>query len=234
MKEWEARAEMALAAVAGTPAEQGFRDRLETERHRSELGRELARLAREPAEATAALVALHRAEGHDEAEALRLTGEAISRSYQGGLQDWHREPWERELQLSLLGRQSVEVALATRLDAIDSSLPEVLRPGTRSSSWRDAMAVDPAATFEVARQRGLSGEATQAASELVGATATSLPVRAEILGLLADQGLWKQGDRLPDPETFATDYLSYDPVAARAWLERLPGSLSKSLKEGSR
>lgn len=234
MKDWEAKAELALAAAAGTPAEEVFRKQWELEQHRSESGRELARVAREPAEATAALVALHRAGGQDEAAALRRAGEEISRSYEGGLQFWQREVWEQDLQLSLLGRQPVEVALAARLDAIDASLPDVLRPATRGSSWRDAMRVDPAATLEVARQRGESDEVVRVAADLVGDHETSLPVRAEILGLLAEQGLWKQGDTLRKAETFLAEYQRDDPDAARAWLLRLPESLSKSLKEGSR
>lgn len=233
MKDWEARAEMALAAAAGTLAEEGFRKQWELERLRSDSGRELARVAREPVEATAALVELYRAAGHDEAEAVRRAGEEISKGYQGGLQVWQREAWEQDLQLSLLGRQSLETVLAARLDAIDSSLPEVLRPGTRSASWRDAMRVDPAATLEVARQREAGNEAVRVAAELIG-DQTSLPVRAEILGLLAQQGLWKQGGALPNVETFAAEYLRDDPVSARAWLQGLPESLSTQIKEGSR
>jgi hypothetical protein len=194
----------------------------------------LARVAREPAEATAALVELYRAAGHDEAEAVRRAGEDISKGYQGGLQVWQREAWEQDLQLSLLGRQSLETVLVTRLDAIDSSLPEVLRPGTRGSSWRDAMRVDPAATLEVARQRGAGDEAVRAAAELIQTNETLLSVQAEILGLLAQQGLWKPGGPLPKAETFAAEYLRDDPVSARAWLQGLPESLSTQIKEGSR
>ena len=234
MKDWEAKAELALAAAAGTPAEEAFRKQWEMERQRGEAGRELARVAREPAEATAALVALHRAAGHDEAEASQLAREAISRNYQAGLEGWQRETWEQDLQLSLLGRQSVEAALGARLDAIDSSLPEVLRPGTRASSWLDAMRVDPAATLDVARQRGESEEAVRTAAQLIGHHETSLAVQAEILGLLADQGLWEQGGKLPSAGPFAAEYLRDDPVAARAWLLRLPESLSSSVKEGTR
>jgi hypothetical protein len=234
MKDWEARAEMALAAAAGSPAEEVFRKQWELERLRSDSGRELARVAREPAEATAALVELYRAAGHDEAEAVRRAGEDISKGYQGGLQVWQREAWEQDLQLSLLGRQSLETVLVTRLDAIDSSLPEVLRPGTRGSSWRDAMRVDPAATLEVARQRGAGDEAVRAAAELIQTNETLLSVQAEILGLLAQQGLWKPGGPLPKAETFAAEYLRDDPVSARAWLQGLPESLSTQIKEGSR
>ena len=234
MKDWEARAEMALAAAAGSPAEEVFRKQWELESLRSDSGRELARVAREPVEATAALVELYRAAGHDEAEAVRRAGEEISKGYQGGLQVWQREAWEQDLQLSLLGRQSLETVLAARLDAIDSSLPEVLRPGTRGSSWRDAMRVDPAATLEVARQRGEGNEAVRAAAELIQSNETLLSVQAEILGLLAQQGLWKPGGPLPKAETFAAEYLRDDPVSARAWLQGLPESLSTQIKEGSR
>ena len=234
MKDWEAKAEVALAAAAGTPAEEVFRKQWERERLRSDSGRELARVAREPAEASAALVELYRAAGQDEAEAVRRAGEEISKGYQGGLQVWQREAWEQDLQLSLLGRQSLEAVLAARLDAIDSSLPEVLRPGTRGSSWRDAMRVDPAATLEVARQREAGNEAVRAAAELIQTNQTLLSVQAEILGLLAQQGLWKPGGPLPKAETFAAEYLRDDPVSARAWLQRLPESLSTSIKEGSR
>jgi hypothetical protein len=234
MKDWEAKAELALAAAAGTPAEGAFRKQWEFERQRGEAGRELARVAREPAEATAALVALHRAAGHDEAEASQLAREAISRNYHAGLDGWQREVWEQDLQLSLLGRQSLETVLAARLDAIESSLPEVLRPGTRASSWLDAMRVDPAATLEVARQRGESDDAVRVAALLVLHHETSLPVQAEILGLLANQGLWQQDGELPDAQTFAAEYLRDDPVAARDWRQRLPESLSNSLKEDAR
>lgn len=234
MKDWEAKAERVLAAAVGTPAEELFRKQWDMERHRSEAGRELARVAREPAEATAALVELYRAAGHNEAEAERRTGEEISRSYESGLQVWQREAWEQDLQLSLLGRQSLETALAARLDAIDSSLPEVLRPGTRGSSWRDAMRVDPAATLEVARQRGESDEAVQVASELVRDHETSMPVRAEILGLLAEQGLWNQDGTLPKAGAFMEEYLGFDPDAARAWRQGLPEPISNALKEGAR
>lgn len=234
MKDWEARAEMALAAAAGTPAEEVFRKQWDLERHRSEAGRELARVAREPAEAAAAMVELYRAAGHDEAEALRRAREEISRSYEGGLQVWQREAWEQDLQLSLLGRQSLDVALAARLDAIDSSLPEVLRPGTRGSSWYDAMRVDPAATLEVARQRGESDEAVRVASDLVRDHETSMPAQAEILGRLAEQGLWNQDGTLPKAATFMAEYLAFDPDAARAWRQGLPESISKALKEGDR
>jgi hypothetical protein len=234
MKDWEAKAEMALAATAGTPAEEAFQKRWELERHRSEAGRELVRVAREPAEATAALVELYRAAGNDEAEALRRAGEEISRSYQDGLQVWQREAWEQDLQLSLLGRQSLEVALAARLDAIDSTLPEVLRPGTRGSSWREAMRVDAAATLEVARQRGESDEAVRVASEFVKDHETSMPVRAEILGLLAEQGLWNQDGTLPKAATFMEEYLGFDPEAARSWRRGLPESMSNAFKESSR
>jgi hypothetical protein len=150
------------------------------------------------------------------------------------LQVWQREAWEQDLQLSLVGRQSLETALTARLDAIDSSLPEVLRPGTRGSSWRDAMKVDPAATLEVARQRGASDEAVQVASELVRDHQTSMPVRAEILGLVAEQGLWNQDGPLPEAGAFMEEYLGFDPNAARAWRQGLPESISNSLKEGSR
>lgn len=234
LRDWQSRAEMALAAAAGTPAEEGFRKCWEMERLRSEAGRELARVAREPAEATAALVELYRAAGQDEEEAVRRAGEDISKGYQGGLQVWQREAWEQDLQLSLLGRQSLETVLAARLDAIDSSLPEVLRPGTRDSSWRDAMRVDPAATLEVARQRGESDGVVRVASELIGDNETPLSVQAEVLGLLATQGLWTQGGPLPNAETFAAEYLRDDPVSARAWLQGLPESLSARIEEGSR
>jgi hypothetical protein len=138
------------------------------------------------------------------------------------------------LQLSLLGRQSLETVLAARLDAIDSSLPEVLRSGTRGSSWRDAMRIDPAATLEVARQRGAGDEAVRVAAELIRDNETSLPVQAEVLGLLARQGLWKPGGLLPNAETFAAEYLRDDPVSARVWLQGLPESISTQIKEGSR
>jgi hypothetical protein len=150
------------------------------------------------------------------------------------LDGWQREVWEQDLQLSLLGRQSLETVLAARLDAIESSLPEVLRPGTRASSWLDAMRVDPAATLEVARQRGESDDAVRVAALLVRHHETSLPVQAEILGLLANQGLWQQDGELPDAQTFAAEYLRDDPVAARDWRQRLPESLSNSLKEDAR
>lgn len=234
MKDWEARAEMALAAAAGTPAEEVFRKQLEGERLRGEAGRELARVAREPAEASASLVELYRAAGYDEAEAVRRAGEEISKGYEGGLQVWQREAWEQDLQLSLLGRQSLETVLAARLDAIDSSLPGVLRPGTRGSSWRDAMRIDPAATLEVARQRGAGDEVVRVVAELIRDNETPLSVQAEVLGLLAKQGLWKQGGPLPDAGTFAAEYLRDDPVPARAWLQGLPESLSVRIKEGSR
>jgi hypothetical protein len=234
MDGWQERAELAFAAAAGTPAEEAFRKQWEFTRRESEAGRELARVAREPEAATAALVELLRADGHDEAEALRLAEEQISRSYQGGLQDWQRQAWEQDLQLSLLGQVSLEETLAARLDAIDSSLPAVLKPGTRASSWRDALQIDPAATLEVARQRGESGEAVRVAAELLGHHETSLTVQAEILGSLAGQGLWEQGGRLPSAGTFAAEYLRDDPVAARAWLLSLPDSLSDALKEGAR
>ena len=234
MKDWEARAEMALAAATGTPAEEVFRKQWELERHRSEAGRELARVAREPAEASAALVELYRAAGSDEADALRRVGEEISRSYEGGLQVWQREAWEQDLQLSLLGRQSLDVALAARLDAINAALPEVLRPGTRGSSWHDAMRVDAAATLEGARQRGESDEVVRVAAELVRDHETSMPVRAEILGLLAEQGLWNQDGTLPKAATFMEEYLGFDPDAARSWRQGLPESISNTLKEGSR
>jgi hypothetical protein len=234
MKDWEAKVEVALAAAAGTPAEEIFRKQWELERLRSDSGRELARVAREPAEASAALVELYRAAGHDEAEAVRRAGEEISRSYQDGLQVWQREAWEQDLQLSLLGRQSLETVLAARLDAIDSSLPGVLRPGTRGSSWRDAMRIDPAATLEVARQRGAGDEAVRVAAELIRDNETPLSVQAEVLGLLAKQGLWTQGGPLPNAGTFAAEYLRDDPVPARAWLQKLPESFSTSIKEGSR
>ena len=234
MKDWQARAELALAAAAGTLAEEVFRKRWELEVHLSESGRELARVAREPEEAGAALVGLYRAAGQDEAEAVRRAREEISKGYEGGLQVWQREAWEKDLQLSLLGRQSLETVLAARLDAIDSSLPEVLRPGTRGSSWRDAMRVDPAATLEVARQRGAGDEAVRVAGELIRDNETSLPVQAEVLGLLAQQGLWKPGGPLPKAETFAAEYLRDDPDSARVWLQGLPESLSTQIKEGSR
>jgi hypothetical protein len=234
LKDWQSRAEMALAAAAGTPAEEGFRKCWEMERQRSEAGRELARVAREPAEATAALVELYRAAGQDDAEAVRRAGEEISKGYEGGLQVWQREAWEQDLQLSLLGRQSLETVLAARLDAIDSSLPEVLRPGTRGSSWRDAMRVDPAATLEVARQRGESDVAVRVASEFVQDHETSMPVRAEILGLLAELGLWNQNGTLPKAATFMEEYVGFDPDAARVWRQGLPDSISHALKEGSR
>jgi hypothetical protein len=234
MKDWEARAEMALAAAAGTPAEEVFRRHWEMERLRSDSGRELARVAREPEEAGAALVELYRAAGQDEAEAVRRAREEISKGYQDGLQVWQREAWEQDLQLSLLGRQSLETVLAARLDAIDSSLPEVLRSGTRGSSWRDAMRIDPAATLEVARQRGAGDEAVRVAAELIRDNETSLPVQAKVLGLLARQGLWKPGGLLPNAETFAAEYLRDDPVSARVWLQGLPESISTQIKEGSR
>lgn len=234
MKDWEARAEMALASAAGTPAEEVFRKQWERERLRSDSGRELARVAREPEEASAALVELYRAAGQDEAEAVRRAREEISKGYEGGLQVWQREAWEQDLQLSLLGRQSLETVLAARLEAIDSSLPEVLRSGTRGSSWRDAMRIDPAATLEVARQRGAGDEAVRAVAELIQSNETSLPVQAEVLGLLAQQGLWKPGGLLPNAETFAAEYLRDDPDSARVWLQGLPESISTQIKEGSR
>lgn len=231
---WEERADLALAAAAGTPAEEVFRKQWEMELHRSETGRELARVALEPAEASEALVALHMAAGHDEAAARRMAAEEISSNYRGGLEAWQSEAWERDLQLSLLGRESLADALAGRLDAIDSSLPEVLRSSTRVSSWRDAMTVDPVAAFDVARQRGAIDEMVRAASELVRNHETSLSVRAEILGLLADQGRWQQEAQLPEPAVFAAEYLRDDPEAARAWLKRLPPAFSDSLKEVTR
>ncbi len=234
MMEWRNAAEPALAAAAGTPAEEVFQQQWEKELRRSETGRELARVAREPAEAAAALVALHMAEGHDEAEARKVATEEIAQSYRDGLEDWQRESWEQELQLSLLGRQSLEEALVGRLEAIESSLPEVLRSGTLSRSWRDAMTVDPAATLEVAQQRGQTDEAVRVAAELVRNPETSLPVRAEILGLLADQGLWKQDGVLPNVVDLAREYLRDDPEGARVWLKRLPATLSNSIKEVAR
>lgn len=72
------------------------------------------------------------------------------------------------------------------------------------------------------------------AAELIRDNETSLPVQAEVLGLLAQQGLWKPGGPLPIAETFAAEYLRDDPVSARVWLQGLPESISTQIKEGSR
>jgi hypothetical protein len=72
------------------------------------------------------------------------------------------------------------------------------------------------------------------AAELIRDNETPLSVQAEVLGLLAKQGLWTQGGPLPNAGTFAAEYLRDDPVPARAWLQGLPESLSARIKEGSR
>lgn len=234
MDEWENAARLALAAAAGTPAEEAFRQRWEEQRQASEAGRELVRVAREPVEASAALVDLFVAGGHDEAEARRLATEKIEGNYRNGLETWQRQEWELGLQLSLLGDRRLEEVLDERLAAIDSSLPEVLRSGTRNQSLREAMELDAALTLQVARQRGLQEDAIRGATELVGDSDTSLALQAEVLLALAEQGLWVQGGRLPALGTFTAEYLRDDPVAARVWLARLPASLPTPTGEGGR
>jgi hypothetical protein len=230
-------AELALAAAAGTPAEEIFRKKWEAVQRQSEKEDALARVAREPTEAAAALVEHYARQGHDEVEARRLAGEAISQSYRSGLDAWQREAWDQDLQLSLLGQRKLADVLAGRLEAIEAELPEVLQEGTRNLTWRDALTIDPAATFDVARQQGRIEEARQSAATVLGSHETSVALQAEILLALAKQGLWNNDhnlpaagtfmtDTLPAAWTFVTDFLRDDPEAAHAWIARLPGPLS--------
>jgi hypothetical protein len=221
-----------LAAAAGTPAEEIFRQQLQAEQERSDKGRELARIVREPAEATAALVDLYVGQGHDEAEARRLASQAIAESYRDGLEVWQKEAWDKDLQLSLLGQRKLDEALTTRLEAIATELPEVLQTGTRNRTWSDAMAIDPAVTLEIARQSGRADEALQSATKLVRNREVSLAKQAEILLTLSEQGMWKQdGELLPNAQTFSEQYLRDDAEAARLWIAKLPPALSQSLKK---
>lgn len=231
---WQEKSELLLAAAAGTSAEEIFRRQWEAERQRSDKGRELARIAREPAEATAALVDFYAGQGHDEAEARRLASQAIAASYRDGLEVWQREAWSQDLQLSLLGQRKLDEALTARLEAIATELPEVLQAGTRSRTWRDAMVIDATATLAVARQSGRVEEALQTATQLVSDYDTSLAMRAEILLVLSEQGLWEQGAQFPIARSFYTEFLQDDPEAARLWIGRLPAHLSQAVKEVAR
>jgi hypothetical protein len=233
--EWQQKAELVLASAAGTPAEEIFRHQLEAEQERSDKGRELARIAREPAEATAALVDFYVRQGHDEAEARGLASQAIAESYGNGLDAWQRDAWEQDLQLSLLGRQRLNDVLIARLKAIDAELPQVLHGGTRSQVWSDAMVIDPEVTLEVARQSGRADEALQSAAKLILNGEVSLAKRADILLTLSEQEMWKQdGELLPNAQTFSEQYLRDDPEAARLWIAKLPPALSQSLKKETR
>lgn len=233
--DWEEKAELVLAAAAGTPAEEIFRQQLQAEQERSDKGRELARIVREPAEATAALVDLYVGQGHDEAEARRLASQAIAESYRDGLEVWQKEAWDKDLQLSLLGQRKLDEALTARLEVIATELPEVLQAGTRNRTWSDAMAIDPAVTLEIARQSGRADEALQSAAKLVRNREVSLAKQAGILLTLSEQGMWKQdGELLPNAQTFSEQYLRDDPEAARLWIAKLPPALSQSLKKETR
>jgi hypothetical protein len=232
--DWQEKAELVLAAAVGTPAEEIFRRQLEVEQEQSERGRELARIAREPAEATAALIDLYVGEGHDEAEARSLASQAIAESYRDGLEVWQKEAWSQDLQLSLLGQRKLDEALAARLEAIATELPEVLQAGTRNRTWSDAMMIDPAVTLAVARQSGRVEEALQSATKLVGDHDTSIALKAEIFLTLSEQGLWNQGGQFPNAKPFYAEYLRDDPEAARVWIGRLPASLSQAVKEVAR
>jgi hypothetical protein len=118
-----------------------------------------------------------------------------------------------------------------------------LQAATRSAAWRDAIAIDPAATLEIARQTGRVDEVVKSATAVVRNHETSLSVQADILLALAEQGLWKQSadqsrsedsGKLPNAAPFAADYLRDDPEAARLWIARLPSPLSQTVKEGVR
>jgi hypothetical protein len=212
-----------------------FRKKIEAARREGEIGREIARVAREPAEASAALVDLYLNEGKNEAEARRLASDTISQSYRSGLDAWQKDAWEQALQLSLLGQQKLSDALIARLKAIDAELPQVLHDGTRSRMWSDAMAIDPGVTLEVARRSGRADEALQSAATLVLNGEVSFAKRAEILFALSEQEMWKQdGKLLPNAQTFSKQYLRDDPEAARLWMAKLPLALSQSLKEETR
>ncbi|MCW1923590.1 hypothetical protein OKA05_13580 [Luteolibacter arcticus] len=234
-EDWQEKAKLALDAVAGTPAEEIFQRRWEEEQRQVEKGRELARVAHEPAEATAALVELYLKQGNSEAEARQLVMREISQSYQNGMEVWQGEAWEQDLQLSLLGQRKFKEVLTGRLDAIAANVPEILQSETRSRTWNDAMPIDPAAALEVARQTGQMEEVLQSATKLVRNNGTSLALQAQVLLALAGQGLWQQdGKQLPSAATFSADYLRDDPEAARQWIARLPSPLSQSVKEETR
>jgi hypothetical protein len=233
--DWQEKAALLLEAAAGTPAEEVFRKKIEAARREGEIGREIARVAREPAEATAALVDLYLNEGNNEAEARRRASETISQSYGNGLDTWQKDAWEQDLQLSLLGQQKLHDALIARLKAIDAELPQVLHGGTRSQMWSDAMEVDPGVTLEVARRSGRADEALQSVAKLISNGEVSFAKRAEILLTLSEQDLWTQdGKLLPNARTFSDQYLRDDPDAARLWIAKLPSALSRSLKEEAR
>ncbi|RYD65638.1 MAG: hypothetical protein EOP83_06975, partial [Verrucomicrobiaceae bacterium] len=184
--DWQEKADLILEAATGTPAEEMVRKKIEAAQREAEIRREITRVAQEPAAATAALVDLYLKQGKNEAEARRLASEAISQSYQSGLEVWKKDAWEQGLQLSLLGEQKLDDVLISRLNAIDSELPEVLQGGTRNQMWSEAMEIDPGVTMEVARQNGRVDEALQSAAKLVRESATSQALRAEILLTLSE------------------------------------------------
>ncbi len=227
---WQERAAQALAAAAGTPAEEVFLRRLEEEERQSEIGLQLARIPAEPVEAIAALTELMTAEGRDKAKASDLAAEAITAKYAEGLEEWNRDDWEVDLQHSLLGRRAHEQVLADRLAAIASSLPEVLQQGTRERTWREAMMVDPEATLDVAIGGGFGEEAAANAAKLLGGMEVSRGLKADILVSLAARNLWNGAD-LPEGERFATELIRDDPSAAKTWLARLPAAIANALQE---
>lgn len=96
------------------------------------------------------------------------------------------------------------------------------------------MVIDATATLAVARQSGRVEEALQTATQLVSDYDTSLAMRAEILLVLSEQGLWEQGAQFPIARSFYTEFLQDDPEAARLWIGRLPAHLSQAVKEVAR
>jgi hypothetical protein len=231
---WEEKAQLAMAAAEGTPAEEAFRKRWEERKMQSGKDRELARLASEPAEVNAALIDLYLEAGHDEAEASQLATQDILSDHTK-LEAWQRAAWYQDLQHCVLGQRELAETLTARLAAIETEIPEALQAATLTSAWGDAMVIDPVATLEVARKSGRTDEVLQSAKRVMGGVGISIAARAEVLLALSEQGLWQlDGKLLPTPAAFSAEYLRDDPEAARLWIARLPSPLSQAVKEETR
>jgi len=216
------QAESLLALAEGTPAAELFRARVEEQRRNADGARLLALAGSDPKQAFPDLVRRAMDEGRGEEEATKIACDQIRNALPGGLAIWQKGAWLAAIQHNLSGKSRLDEVLGERLDAIRANLPDPLQSVPRIASFGDALAVDPAATLEFARDRGLLDEVVRGGADKLGQNSLSASVRAEILAAFAREGLWTTSRGLPDPRWFADEYARYDPEAAKAWMAGLP------------
>lgn len=231
---WLRQAESLLELAEGTPAEQAFRSRFDEQRRIAD-GAKLLKLAgSDPKEAFPGLVQRAIGEGHGEEEARKIACDQIRNAMPDGMAAWEQGTWLAALQHNLSGKARLDEVLGERLDAIRGNLPEALQSDPRIASFGDALAVDPVATLEFARDRGLLDEVVRGGAVRLQESSVSISVHAEMLAAFAREGLWTASRGLPDPKSFADKFAREDPDAAKAWMAGLPQIFKQPQENPSR